>query len=112
MKIGPLFKWFGSKWLSSRLYPPPEHDDIFEPFAGSAGYSLRHHEKKIHIWESNDQLLELWRWIIEIAAMTYDQPFRPGGPEGERETVFACGRQFVGQQIVKQMRLVAENPKA
>ncbi len=64
---GPLFKWFGSKWLSSRLYPPPEHDDIFEPFAGSAGYSLRHHEKKIHIWESNDQLLELWRWLIEIA---------------------------------------------
>ena len=43
---GPLFKWFGSKWLSSKHYPAPEHDVIFEPFAGSAGYSLRHHEKQ------------------------------------------------------------------
>ena len=33
MVTGPLFKWFGSKWLSSRLYPPPEQDVIFEPYS-------------------------------------------------------------------------------
>lgn len=53
-----------------------------------------------------DQQQRALRWIIEVAAMTYDQPFRPGGPEGCRDTAFACGRQFVGQQIVKQMKLV------
>ncbi len=61
---GPLFKWFGSKWLASKLYPAPEHATIFEPFAGSAGYSLRHHEKKVVIWEDNLQLRELWMWLI------------------------------------------------
>lgn len=61
---GPLFKWFGSKWLASKLYPAPEHDTIFEPFAGSAGYSLRHHEKKVVLWEDNEQLHALWTWLI------------------------------------------------
>lgn len=64
---GPLFKWFGSKWLSSRIYPAPEHDVIFEPYAGSAGYSLRHHEKRVVIWEDNAQLKALWRWLIKDA---------------------------------------------
>ena len=69
MKVtGPLFKWFGSKWLSSRLYPPPEYDTIFEPFAGSAGYSLRYHEKKIVIWEDNEQVNTLWRWLTETCS--------------------------------------------
>lgn len=45
-------------------------------------------------------------WIINRAAMTYDQPFRPGGAEGARETDFAAGRMFVGQQIVKLTKLV------
>jgi len=64
---GPLFKWFGSKWLSSRLYPPPEHDIVFEPYAGSAGYSLRHHEKRIVLWESDRNVFALWRWLISEA---------------------------------------------
>lgn len=46
------------------------------------------------------------KWIIETAAGTYDQPFRPGGQDGARETDFACGRMFVGQQIVKQLKIV------
>ena len=68
MKVtGPLFKWFGSKWLSSKLYPAPEHDTIFEPFAGSAGYSLRHNDKKVVIWEDNEQLRLLWTWLTTSA---------------------------------------------
>lgn len=68
MKItGPLFKWFGSKWLSSKLYPAPIHDVIFEPYAGSAGYSLRHHEKQVVLWEENEQVRHLWEWLIARA---------------------------------------------
>lgn len=44
-------------------------------------------------------------WIVNIAAATYDQPYRPG-EDGDRETSFACGRQFVGQQIVHQLNTV------
>lgn len=79
---GPLFKWFGSKWLSSKLYPPPEHDVIFEPFAGSAGYSLRHHEKKVVLWEDNEQVRLLWTWLTTSAnsAQVYEIPLNV--PEG------------------------------
>ncbi|MCC6172066.1 MAG: hypothetical protein IT481_08560 [Gammaproteobacteria bacterium] len=53
------------------------------------------------------------RWIVAAAAGTYDQPFRPGAG-GDRDTAFACGRMFVGQQIVKQLntvRVTKEKPK-
>ena len=48
-----------------------------------------------------DQQRRALTWIIEKAAGTYDMSYRPGGPEGERDTVLAEGRRFVGNQIVK-----------
>jgi hypothetical protein len=50
---------------------------------------------------NDDQQRRALRWIIEKAAGTYDFSFYPG----ERETSFALGRVFVGQQVVKLMRL-------
>lgn len=41
------------------------------------------------------------RWIIERAAGTYEFHFYPG----ERETAFALGRAFPGQQLVKLLKL-------
>ena len=64
---GPLFKWFGSKWLSSRLLPVPEHETLFEPFAGSAGYSLRHYERTVTLCERDPHLFALWTWLIQEA---------------------------------------------
>lgn len=40
-------------------------------------------------------------WMVYNAARTYDLPFRPGGIDGQRASDFACGRMFVGHQIVK-----------
>lgn len=67
MKIGPLFKWFGSKWQSAKHYPHPEHDDVCEPFAGGAGYSLNYVEKKVCIWDEDHHLMQLWPWLIGSA---------------------------------------------
>lgn len=53
---------------------------------------------------SADQQKRALRWIIEDAAGTYDMHYRPG-PEGARDTDFALGRCFVGQQVVKLMKL-------
>lgn len=64
---GPLFKWFGSKWLSSRLLPPPQHQQVIEPFAGSAGYSLRYHDRNITVCERDPHLFTLWSWLIGVA---------------------------------------------
>ena len=41
------------------------------------------------------------RWIIEVCAGAYEFHYHPS----ERDTAFALGRGFVGQQIVKLLRL-------
>ena len=54
---------------------------------------------------TKEQQQRALRWVVEICARTYDQPFRPGGAEGGRETDFACGRQAVGKEIVKLLNM-------
>jgi site-specific DNA-adenine methylase len=65
MVSGPMFKWFGSKWMSSRLLPPPKHPTIIEPYAGGAGYSLRHSSKQVILWDDDPNLQVLWQWLIQ-----------------------------------------------
>lgn len=66
--IGPLFKVFGSKWSSSKHYPAPlQNKNIYEPFAGGAGYSCRYHQFPITIYEINPYLSYLWQWLINTA---------------------------------------------
>lgn len=43
------------------------------------------------------------KWLVE-AAGTYDLSYRPG-PGGDRDTVFAEGKRFMGQQVVKLINL-------
>lgn len=40
------------------------------------------------------------KWILDGACNLYDLSYRPG-PGGERDTAFAEGRRFVGQQVLK-----------
>mgnify|MGYP001606599485 CR=1 FL=1 len=44
------------------------------------------------------------KFIIEGLAGAYDAHYFPG-PEGQRNTDFALGRAFVGQQMVKLLKL-------
>lgn len=48
-------------------------------------------------------------FIINVVANTYDQPYFP---ESSRDTDFACGRMFVGQQLVKMTKLNLSRLKA
>jgi hypothetical protein len=54
---------------------------------------------------SPDQQRRALKWVIETCCGTYDMSFRPGGPEGARETDFAEGKRAVGNQIVKLINL-------
>lgn len=54
---------------------------------------------------SPDMQRRALEWIIQQAAATYDEPYRPGGVEGERDTTLSLGRAFVGRQIVKLLNL-------
>lgn len=68
--INPLFKVFGSKWSATKRgsYPAPlPGSTIFEPFAGSAGYSLNYHWHNVVIYETNPHIAHLWRWLLGSA---------------------------------------------
>ena len=54
---------------------------------------------------TEDQQKRALRYVIEVLCGTYDLQFRPGGPEGDRNTCFAAGKAFVGQQMVKMLHL-------
>ena len=59
----------------------------------------------LHRGEANeDQQKRALKWIIEMAAYTYQPSYR-NGPDGERDTCFAEGRRFVGLEIVKMLKL-------
>lgn len=63
--LRPFFSFYGGKWRDSpRLYPSPTHDLIVEPFAGSAGYSLRHYSNDVLLCEADPVVAEVWRFII------------------------------------------------
>lgn len=68
MKIGPLFKWFGSKWSGSRYYPCPLYSTVVEPYAGGAGYSLNHCDRTILLYDINANVAALWRWLIDFGS--------------------------------------------
>lgn len=44
-------------------------------------------------------------WILYGASALRDEPYRPGGLDGDRDTVFALGKANVGRQIAKLMTL-------
>lgn len=62
--LRPFFSFYGSKWRLAPKYPPPEYDTIIEPFAGSAGYSLRYPEKQVILIERDPIIAAIWRWLI------------------------------------------------
>ena len=54
---------------------------------------------------SADQQKRAIAWIVGTLCGTYDLAFRPDDHGGSRDTDFALGKAFVGQQIVKLLKL-------
>jgi site-specific DNA-adenine methylase len=65
--LRPFFGYYGGKWRDAlRHYPSPQFTTIVEPFAGSAGYSLRHHHLKVILCEIDPALAEVWRYLKRV----------------------------------------------
>jgi len=60
----PMFSYYGSKWRLVPFYPPPKHNLIVEPFAGSASYALRYANRKVLLYDVNPKVVGLWRYLI------------------------------------------------
>lgn len=62
--LRPFFSFYGSKWRSAPLYPAPQCDTVIEPFAGSAGYSLRHYERDVRLYDADPCIVGVWEYLI------------------------------------------------
>ena len=60
----PFFSFFGSKFRVAPHYPTPTHPTICEPFAGSAGYSLRNPEHQVRLYDVDPIICGVWRFLI------------------------------------------------
>jgi site-specific DNA-adenine methylase len=69
-QLRPFFGYYGGKWRDAlKHYPAPVHDTIVEPFAGSAGYSLRYHpNRKVILCELDEVLAEMWCYLTRVPA--------------------------------------------
>lgn len=63
-RLRPFFSYYGSKYRLAPSYPAPLHSTIVEPFAGSAAYACLHYSRKVVLYESNEPVNLLWRFLI------------------------------------------------
>jgi site-specific DNA-adenine methylase len=64
--LRPFFSYFGGKWRAAPRYPAPRHKQIIEPFAGSAGYSLRYSDRDVLLVEKYHVLYGIWSYLIRV----------------------------------------------
>lgn len=66
--LKPFWRYYGGKWRAAPHYPAPKHGMIIEPFAGAAGYSLRHYRNRVVLIEKYDVIVEIWRYLVRVPA--------------------------------------------
>lgn len=59
-----VLNYYGSKVASAHRYPAPLYPTIIEPFAGGAGYSLRHRTRNVLLGDINPDVVAAWQWLI------------------------------------------------
>lgn len=58
-----MWQYFGTKQRIAKFYPKPLYPTIIEPFAGAAGYSLRHWKHRVILIDKNPWIIQMWRWL-------------------------------------------------
>lgn len=58
-----MWSYYGSKSKVVDSYPQPKYDNIIEPFAGSARYSLKWFDRDVTIVDKYEKLIKIWRWL-------------------------------------------------
>lgn len=65
----PFFSFFGGKWRDTpKNYPAPTHGHIVEPFAGSAGYSVRFPHLQVSLFDLDETIVGVWDYLIKASA--------------------------------------------
>lgn len=65
----PFFCYYGGKYrTAASLYPAPTYDVVCEPFAGSAGYAVRHNAHKAVLVDLDQHIVGVWQYLINVSA--------------------------------------------
>ncbi|PCJ25621.1 MAG: hypothetical protein COA94_05970 [Rickettsiales bacterium] len=67
-KLAAFLKYAGGKWATSHRYPKPLSRTIVEPFAGSAGYSVTHSNRRVVLSDTDERIVGAWDWLIKARA--------------------------------------------
>ena len=62
----PFFTFYGGKWRAAPKYPQPRYDTVIEPFAGSAGFSVRNHARRVILVEKDPIIAATWRYLLRV----------------------------------------------
>ena len=65
--LKPFFTFYGGKWRVAPHYPVPVFDTIVEPFAGSAGYSMRYPDRNVVLVERDPLIAATWRYLLRVS---------------------------------------------
>lgn len=65
-ELRPFFSFYGGKWRVAPHYPKPAHSFITEPFAGSAGFSLRYYQRSVLLNDLDPALFGIWDYLIRV----------------------------------------------
>jgi hypothetical protein len=96
----PFFTYFGGKWRSAPFYPAPDHTMIIEPFAGSAGYSLRYPSRQIVLIEKSEAIAAIWDYLIHAtAADVLALPLLEPGQSVDTLDVSQAARWLIGMWV-------------
>ena len=66
-RLKPFFTYFGGKWRIAQNYPDPKCANLVEPFAGSAGYALHHHESRVTLYEVDPKIFGVWDYLVKAS---------------------------------------------
>lgn len=59
---------YGGKRSIAAKYPVPQYNTIIEPFAGGAGYSVEHYERKVKLYDTDERVVAVWEYLIGASA--------------------------------------------
>ncbi len=69
-RLRPFWNYYGGKWKHAYedSYPAPDYNTIIEPFAGAAGYSIRHYRRNVILVEKDERVAETWDYLLHASA--------------------------------------------
>jgi hypothetical protein len=75
-----MWSYYGAKTNIVKHYPPPKHQLIIEPFAGTARYALEHFENDVMLVDKYEVIIKIWKWLQQCSPkdiLSLPRTFKP-----------------------------------